>query len=66
MEDRHAIFDPPSSILVGRFGTRLPQKTMGRSRTLPTPEPAKRPTFNAVISARYLHFMLSEQCKHPD
>jgi hypothetical protein len=52
MEDRHAILYPLSSILLGRFGTRLPQKTLGRSRTMPTPKPAKRPTFNAVISAR--------------
>jgi hypothetical protein len=41
---------------VGRFGTRPHSPMLGYFGTCLTPEPAKRPTFNAVNSAPELHF----------
>jgi hypothetical protein len=51
---------------VGRFWTPLPQKTMGRFGTLPTPEPSKRHTFNTVIigAAVALHWRVTWELRN--
>ena len=41
---------------VWRFGSRLPQNPVRNLGTLPTPEPEKGPTFNAVIFGAVIAF----------
>jgi hypothetical protein len=50
---------------VGRFGTRLPQKPVGRSGAMPMPEPAKLPAFNTFIFGTVIatHIRTSEHIR---